>query len=234
MIAAFLSDAHGNPVGLEACLRIVEASGAERVFFLGDAVGYFPEENAVLDLLKSCGAVCIRGNHEALLLGELSLQETRDRIYRLTEAKARLTGSHRSWLSQWPNRLELDLDGVRVLLVHGSPDEPLTGYVYEDSNLSRFGALPFDLVAMGHTHRPFTAQAGAVRLLNPGSCGMPRDVGHLAACALFDTVSRECRILRVPFDAETLLSKWGSRIDPVAAACLRRSEASGTRGMELA
>lgn len=233
MIAAFLSDAHGNPVGLEACLREVEASGAETLFFLGDAVGYFPEENAVLDLLRSRGAVCIRGNHEALLLGELALPPARDRIYRITEAKARLTGSHREWLSQWPSRLEVELDGVRLLLVHGSPDEPLTGYVYADGDLSRFGGLPFDLVAMGQTHRPFTAQADGVRLLNPGSCGMPRDVGNLAACALFNTTTRDCRILRVPFDAEALLSKWESRIDPAAAACLRR-EAPGTPGEELA
>lgn len=234
MIAGFLSDAHGNPSGLETCLRAVRNRGAEQVFFLGDAIGYFPEENAVLDLLRASGAVCVRGNHEALLLGELPLSEARDRVYRLTEAKGRLTAAHRAWLAEWPERLEISLAGRRTLLVHGSPAEPLTGYVYPDGDFAPFGSLPFALVVMGHTHRPFFSEVGGVTILNPGSCGMPRDVGHLASCAIYDSGTNGCEILRIPFDAESLLARWEGHIDPSAAACLRRPERAGLPGMELA
>jgi putative phosphoesterase len=234
MIAGFLSDAHGNPYGLESCLRAVQRRGAERVFFLGDAVGYFPEETAVLDLLRSSGTVCVRGNHEGLLLGDLPLSEARDRVYRLTEAKSRLSAAHRAWLVEWPERLEVNLAGRRGLLVHGNPAEPLTGYVYPDTDVTRFGELPFDLVVMGHTHRPFFTDVGGVTILNPGSCGMPRDVGYLASCAIYDSVTGRCEILRTALDVESLLARWESHIDPSAAACLRRRSPADSPGMELA
>jgi len=229
-MVGFVSDAHGNPAGLEGCLRALEMHGAERLYFLGDAVGYLPEEGAVLDLLRSRNAVCIRGNHEAFLLGRLAIPEGRNQIYRISEARARLQPRHRSWIEQWPIRLELELDGVRLLLVHGSPQDPLAGYVYPDSDVSSFGALSFDFVLMGHTHRPFLARAGSVTIVNVGSSGMPRDVGNLASCAVFDSATRSCEILRVPFDAPALIAKWGDRIDASAAACLQRAATESVVG----
>jgi len=51
---------------------------------------------------------------------------------------------------------------------------------------------------------------------------MPRDAGNLSSCAIYDSETGNTEILRVPFDAEALVLKWGDRIDPAAAACLRR------------
>ncbi|HEV8599974.1 MAG TPA: metallophosphoesterase family protein [Gemmatimonadales bacterium] len=222
MIMGLLSDAHGNAEALEGCLDAIERQGAERIYFLGDAVGYFPEENAVLELLRSREAICIRGNHEAMLLGKLTIPEPRDTVYRLADASTRLHDRHRAWMQDWPDRLELSLDGCRVLLVHGSPADPIQGYLYPDSDLTPLRELPFDLVAMGHTHRPFLTSAGPVTVMNVGSSGMPRDVGNLASCARYDTKTGAAEILRVPFDASGLARRWGDRIDPSAAACLRR------------
>lgn len=222
MILGFVSDAHGNPAGLEACLRALEGEGTESVHFLGDAVGYFPEENAVLDLLRVHGVICVRGNHEAMLLGELSVPEARGPAYRLGEAAARLSPAHREWIAEWPSRRELEVPGKRLLLVHGSPADPLGGYVYPDTDLAPLRELPFQAALMGHTHRPFIATAGLLTVVNVGSCGMPRDVGNLASCAVYDTVTGAAAILRVPFDAPGLAARWGTRIDASARACLER------------
>ena len=221
MIVGFVSDAHGNPAGLAGCLDAIRGHGAERIYFLGDAVGYFPEENAVLDLLRSNEAECIRGNHDAMLLGA-PIPKGRDTVYRLTEARARIDSRHRDWMGEWPSRLVVELDGCHLLLVHGSPADPLQGYVYPDSDLTPMRELPFDAVVMGHTHRPFVADAGRVTAMNVGSSGMPRDVGNLASCALYDTRTHTGEILRVLFDARGLAARWGDRIDPSAAECLRR------------
>jgi predicted phosphodiesterase len=222
MIVGLVSDAHGNADALEKCLDVIEREGARKTYFLGDAVGYFPEENAVLDLLRSRGAICLRGNHEAMLLGKLTIPEPRDTVYRLAEASARVQDRHRAWMQEWPDRLELTLDGRRVLLVHGSPANPIQGYLYPDSDLTALRTLPFELVAMGHTHRPFLARAGPVTVLNVGSSGMPRDVGNLASCALYDTATGAAEILRVAFDTSGLVMRWDGLIDPCAAGCLRR------------
>jgi len=233
MIVGFVSDAHGNPDGLAACLSTLDRQGAERIYFLGDAVGYLPEENVVLDLLRSRGAVCIRGNHDAMLLGNLAIPEGRDAVYRLAGARARLHARHREWMRDWPDRLALDLGGCRLLLVHGSPADPLQGYVYPDSDLAPFATLPFDLVAMGHTHRPFVAGRGPVTAMNVGSSGMPRDAGSLASCAVYDTSARTAEILRVPFDAAGLVARWGDRIDPSAASLLRREATAPVVGRTI-
>lgn len=236
MKLGFVSDAHGNPFGLEGCLRALRVHGAERVYFLGDAVGYLPEENAVLDLLRSHEALCVRGNHEAFLLGELPVSAERDRIYRIAEARARIAPGHTEWIKQWPIRLELTMDGVRFLLVHGSPAHPLTGYVYPDSDLGPVvtAAAAADIVLMGHTHRAFGASLGRVTIINVGSSGMPRDVGNLASCALVDSSSGAYDIFRVRFDARALVARWRGRIDPAAAECLQRSATGHIVGRVLA
>ena len=230
MILGLVSDAHGNAVGLEGCLDALARQGAERICFLGDAVGYLPEENAVLDLLRSREVSCLRGNHEAMLLGELAIPEGRDTVYRLAEARTRVTARNRAWIRTWPDRLELELDGCRLLLVHGSPADPLQGYVYPDSDLTPMCGLPFEAVAMGHTHRPFIARAGAVTVLNVGSSGMPRDAGSLASCAVYDSVTRTGEILRVRFDGPGLAAQWADRIDDSAAAVLLRTARGSVTG----
>jgi len=229
VIAGFLSDAHGNPDGLERCLRALEREGAERIYFLGDAVGYFPEENAVLDLLHSWQVTCLRGNHEALLLGELPLSPERDRVYRISDVRRRLRPTHRKWIEQWPDRMEVEIGGQRLLLLHGSPADPLQGYVYPDSDLSAFNGLPFDAVLMGHTHRAFLARVGPVTIVNAGSAGMPRDAGTLASCATYDDATG-AEILRAPFDAIRLRAKWIGQVHPSALACFERSSPGGVAG----
>lgn len=233
MRIGFVSDAHGNPEGLGRCLDALRARGADRICFLGDAVGYLPEVNEVLDLLRSSGADCIRGNHEAMLLGELAIPEGREPMYRLSEARERLRTEHRRWIGEWPEVLEIEGDGARLLLVHGSPADPLKGYVYPDSDLTPFRTLPYDSVFIGHTHRPFVEGVGPVTVVNAGSCGMPRDAGNLSSCALYDGATGTTEILRVPFDAEALLVKWDAQIDPAAAACLRRPAAAAVYGTIL-
>lgn len=225
MKLGFISDAHGNPEGLARCLGALAQEGCEQLYFLGDAVGYLPEENAVFELLEESGAICILGNHEAMLLEQLALSPARDEVYRLAEARARLLPRWRSVISAWPTRLDLEIDGAKLLLVHGSPTNPLEGYVYPDSDLSSFDAVPHDLVFMGQTHRPFCRNHGRVTVVNVGSSGMPRDVGNLASCALYDSSLRRAEILRIEFDASALAQKWQGRIAPASAACLVRGAA---------
>jgi diadenosine tetraphosphatase ApaH/serine/threonine PP2A family protein phosphatase len=101
--------------------------------------------------------------------------------------------------------------------------DPLQGYVYPDSDLAPFHGLPHDVVLMGHTHRPFAALSGTVKVVNVGSCGLPRDVGNLASCATYDTSSRDCEILRIEFNAAALTEELRDRIDASVASCLART-----------
>jgi predicted phosphodiesterase len=218
---ALLADVHGNPDALRVCLRAMERLGVEQRHFLGDVVGYMPGEVECLSLLG--GVNCQRGNHEAMLLEDLPDDVSREEVYRLMAARGRLDEGALSAIASWPTRRELCLDGHHVLLVHGSPVEPLTGYIYPDSDLTQCASLGYDAVFVAHTHRPFSTRLGAMTIANVGSVGLPRDVGDLAAFAVYDTESGHCTIYRVRFNAEAVIKRWGNGVHPDVRACLRRS-----------
>lgn len=230
MKLGFVSDVHGNPIALEACLRALGRLSIDSLYFLGDAVGYFDGELEVLAMLREAGAFCQKGNHEAMLLGELPLDPTRDRIYRLAQARARLAPEDLAELASWPMTRELAIEGVRILLAHGSPAPSITEYVYPDTPLVLPEPFAYDVVFLGHSHRPFVRRAGEVTVVNVGSTGLPRDTGDLASCAVFDTTTREARVLRIPFDRERVLATLGATAAPeVREVLLRRQPAFGER-----
>ena len=221
MRIAFLSDVHGNAIALDACLRRISETGADAVYFLGDAVGYLPDARGVVDRLASAGAQCQQGNHEAMLLAGAPLPLEREAVYRLAEARDQLPAEQLRWLAGWPTRREVACDGASILLVHGSPAEPLDGYVYPDTDLAAFRGQPFDAVVMGHTHRPFIRADGRTTFVNAGSVGLPRDQPGLAAFAVYDGATRRFEIVRVPLDVRAILNAYGDR---VAAAVRARVE----------
>jgi len=225
MVIGLLSDAHGNPLGLRSCLAALRAAGAAQVYFLGDAVGYLPGEAEVIEILRSEGVICQRGNHEGMLLGDLDLDPGRDRVYGLAAVRERMPPEVGAVLAGWPDVREVTLAGRRLLLVHGSPRDHLREYVYPDSDISWIAALGYDAVFMGNTHRPFAARRGPALVANVGSCGLPRDQGNLAACAIYDPAAHDCRVLRVPMAAAEVTGQFAEPVSGLVAECLARRTA---------
>jgi predicted phosphodiesterase len=223
MRIALLSDVHGNRLALDVCLERADALGVDERVFLGDAVGYLPDAAACVERLTVEGLACQQGNHEAMLLRPNSATREREAVYRLADARAQLAPGALAAIAGWPEARTLQRDGRRILLVHGSPDQPLDGYVYPDTVLDGWDDLPYDAVFMGHTHRPFVTRRGSTLIVNVGSVGLPRDVGHLASFVIYDTEADAARHYRVPFDADAVIAAAGDRLHPSTVACLRRS-----------
>lgn len=221
MKIGLLSDAHGNPAGLALCLAVLRAQGVERLFFLGDAVGYLPRWVPVLAMLREQGVTCIRGNHDDHVL-KASLREDVQDAYQHLPSYLDGIHSHTEWMSTWPESITIELDGTRLMLVHASPQDALNGYVYPWSDLTGTNWPDVDVIAMGHTHRAMVRTHEGRLLLNPGSCGLPRDVGHLVSCATFDTLTREAAVYRVPIDVQRVLDD-PRFIHPDVRECLARS-----------
>ena len=98
----------------------------------------------------------------------------------------------------------LDVDGQRVLIVHGSPWSA-EEYVYPDRFVpDRFNDVDANIVIMGHTHIPMVRREGERLFINPGSCGQPRDYNPLASYAWLDVATGVAEIGRVPYDLEAL------------------------------
>lgn len=223
MRIAVLSDVHGNRSALEACLGQVERLGVDQRLFLGDAVGYLPEERECIELLASSGFQCQQGNHEAMLLHQPGWAIKQDAVYRLSEARARLPEPMLGMLAAWPSSRVLEDRDARILCVHGTPDQPLEGYAYPNSDLSAWAELPYDVIFTANTHRPFATRRGPVLIANAGSVGLPRDVGDLACFVVYDSAEKTCVHYRVRFDVDRLLARLGDRIHQSVGDCLRRT-----------
>jgi predicted phosphodiesterase len=224
MRIALFADVHGNPDALSAVTARLNRLDADSLYFLGDVVGYLPGERQCLDMLSTLGAACQKGNHEAMLLSATPPPAERDVVYQLRAANARMDAAELSEISSWPERRELEIDGRRVLLVHGSPAEPLTGYLYPDTDLGSAVDPSYDAIVCAHTHRPFVRRVGETLFANAGSVGLPRDIGRLASLAVYDSVGNDVQIWRVPFDAEQVIARWGDRLHQETRACLRRAD----------
>ncbi len=61
---AVISDVHANLEALEAVLKELEREKVDKIFFLGDAVGYGPNPNECIELLKQKADIMIAGNHD--------------------------------------------------------------------------------------------------------------------------------------------------------------------------
>lgn len=200
MMLGFLSDAHGHTAAFRRGLALLQAAGAEKIFFLGDAVGYIPEAG-VVSALRELDIAAVRGNHDEMMLRGDAPAE-RCQIYRHDETARQLSRDELAFVAVWPTERRFAIGGRDCLLVHGSPAAPLDGYVYPDTDLARFKDVEADVVFMGHTHHPFVRAEHGKLFVNVGSCGLPREAGRQASACLFDAVAGEATILRYSIAAE--------------------------------
>ncbi len=225
MVFGFISDAHGNYLGLKKCLDFFEKR-ADEIYFLGDAVGYFPFPNEVIDQLREVNARCIMGNHDAMLAGLADYDPAKEDIYKLKESREKISGLNFRFLRQWPPFLELETGGKKLLLVHGSPDNQLQGYIYPDTALTPYASLAYSYIFMGHTHRSFIRDQGKTKWVNVGSCGFSRDHGNKITAVLFDTISGEVDFRHFIIDMENTINTFAPFIHDSVINIFRRNNIS--------
>lgn len=218
MKIALLSDIHANEIALSAVLAEAHAGGAERLLCCGDFVGYYHAPAAMWELLAACAWDGIRGNHEDMLEQWIG-GEGRHAIHRRYGSgiaiAAVMPSAARADLLALPARRELEIEGRRVLLCHGSAWDP-NHYVYptaSDEERARMASEGQDLVVFGHSHHPVLWRIGGTTIVNPGSVGQPRDRKPGACWAMWDTKSMDVTLRRTEFDGAAVAER-ARRIDP--------------------
>lgn len=82
-----------------------------------------------------------------------------------------------------PDELLLELEQVRILMVHGHRHGVKFGPQRLFYRAQEVGAR---VAVFGHSHVAFLADAGGVLLLNPGSLSQPRRPGDPPSCAVLE------------------------------------------------
>jgi predicted phosphodiesterase len=220
---ALISDIHANLPALEAVLADIETRGVEATYHLGDLVGYAPWPNEVVALLDANGIEGVAGNYDSTVatdyahcgckyedahqesLSHLSYDWTRRHVSAATKQR----------LSELPFRIDVRPNGGHtagptLALVHGAPTLN-TLYWTEDRSddfclkMARLAVLkPGDVIAFGHTHKPWHREVGGIHFVNTGSVGRPKDGDWRAGWVLLDLSASGARVefMRVTYDVE--------------------------------
>jgi diadenosine tetraphosphatase ApaH/serine/threonine PP2A family protein phosphatase len=220
MLVAIVSDIHANRHAFEAVLRDIDASDARELWCLGDIVGYGADPNDCCALARDHAAVCLAGNHDLAVTGELSLEEfSPGAALAARWTQEVIADEHADWLrSLSPKGGE---DGVG--LYHASPRDPVWEYVVSTLLAELcLDAAPERVSLVGHSHVALSfvrpdgeAATGEPRrggdaldlstgewLVNPGSVGQPRDGDPRAAWMLLDTETWRAEWRRVEYDIQ--------------------------------
>jgi predicted phosphodiesterase len=218
-----LSDIHANLAALEAVLEDAATVGYDRVWCLGDTVGYGPEPDGCVARVRDLDARVVVGNHDWAAIGCMDADDFNPEARRaVLWTQAHLSADSLAWLSRLPDEPQIEGD---FTLTHGSPRDPVWEYILRPAdaveNLAWFDTR---YCLVGHTHLPalhvwHAADAKMQRIappfgkalilqentriiLNPGSVGQPRDNDKRAAYAILDTEQMTWLARRVAYPIE--------------------------------
>ncbi len=221
---ALVSDVHGNLPALEAVLADIDGRGdVDAVYHLGDLVGYAPWPNEVVGLLRERGIPGIAGNYDSTVATDYEhcgCKADSPRGEELAHLSYEWTRSHvsletRRFLGALPFRMDLRPRGghksrPQLVLVHGTPT--LNTLYWTEGRPDSFcvkmaktaGLKEGDLIAFGHTHRPWHRVVEGISFVNTGSVGKPKDgdwrAGYVLVAA--DEEVEPVEFVRVEYDLE--------------------------------
>lgn len=210
-----VSDIHGNPAALSAIDEPFDAC-----FCLGDLVDYGPDPSACVQWALKNATHAVRGNHDHGVAQKIEAKG--DSGYRYLTRVTRpgmweaLSPDEQTWLQRLPVTLRVTLGGIRFLLLHATPRDPLDEYLLRDEaawsrQLERVDA---DILCVGHSHMQFQLPIGGKLVLNPGSVGLPRDGDPRAAFAIIEDGRVELKRVEYPIEqtvAQVEQTNWPDR-----------------------
>jgi putative phosphoesterase len=209
-------DIHGNLPALEAVLADIDARELTPLYCLGDLVGYGTFPNEVIATIRERNIPTLMGNYDQGVgnssddCGCAYTSKTAEALGKRSIAwtNQNTTAENKLFLKQLPAHIPLQLDGLRVLLVHGSPRK-INEYLYDDRPNATMERLldmaEADMLVCGHTHIPYHRILPSGRhVVNAGSVGKPKDGNPQACYVVLESKENNLSITfnRVPYDIE--------------------------------
>jgi putative phosphoesterase len=209
MRIGIISDIHSNLEALEAILQRIKLENVERLYCLGDIVGYGPNPNECVEKVRELCHVSIMGNHDAALMGAAPIHYFNSYARSAVEWTNRvISRSNMEFLSSLP----MTHSEERILMVHATPLNPEAwDYIHspDDANGHYHAMQDKQTAFIGHSHIPriFEQKETGKRIINIGSVGQPRDRDPRACCGLFDTDAGTFEWLREVYPVQITAEK---------------------------
>jgi len=187
MKIAVISDIHGNMEALEAVMSDIQEKGCDKLFVLGDYAMAGPEPKLAIEYFmnkeSNPNVEMIQGNTDAMIA------DYNYEIYDSIKIKApvmaealqddykQLGIQEKTFLKNLPIQKEVDVEGIKILLVHGSPrknNEDILPETRMEDVEEMLADVDSQVIVCGHTHIPCGFQTSTKQtVINVGSVGRP-------------------------------------------------------------
>lgn len=222
------ADIHGNLEALQTVLAHAEKQHIHRYMCLGDIVGYGPNPNECIELVRALPRCnCILGNHDAAAFWRFSpYAMNEDAKTAILWTIDQLYEPNSNYLQSLPSMYIMG----DICFAHANPYNPEAyRYVINRKYAARsFAAVRQRLTFVGHSHRPLlitrknwlqmlfiTPKANEIthlashkkQIINCGSVGQPRDGDHRTSYCVLDTLKNHIELFRLEYDHQTTRDK---------------------------
>ncbi len=220
---AIVSDVHSNLESLQRALATVAQDDA--LISLGDVVGYGPNPNECVALLRDRCRHAVLGNHDLAAVENFGVESFNSAARTaIGWTQGVLDEPSRLWLNSLPYELRLP----EMLLVHGAPVEYFE-YILDKGTAARaFERTDARIVFVGHTHiaeywsldrdgqvgHKHMQKGGSLALeddkryiIDVGSVGQPRDLNPDPCIVTYDPQAARVEWTRYEYPIEQVQHK---------------------------
>ena len=185
MKIGIISDIHASLSALETAINLLESHNVDQIVCAGDLVERGHDDDVVIQCIQDKDIDCVRGNHDdnAIL-------------------KRELTQESLHFLRNQPLTRQYELDGMRILLAHGTPKSN-TDALFPLTMGVRFKKIAkstkTDVIIIGHTHMPMRVKARLENtyFFNAGSLYTGGKRGGSGTCAVLTLPECDFRVYQL-------------------------------------
>jgi predicted phosphodiesterase len=220
---AIVSDIHGNLESFQRALALM--SDDEVLMCLGDVVGYGPNPNECVRIVRERAKHAVLGNHDLAALENYGVEYFND-VARaaISWTQNVLDDDNRAWL----NTLSYELRFPEFLLVHGAPVDYFEYILDKRAALKAFERTDAPVTFIGHTHiaeywvlepsgeighkhiqhgGELQFEEGCRYIVDVGSVGQPRDLNPQASFVRYDSERKHVEWVRYDYPIDEVQHK---------------------------
>ena len=201
---AVISDIHGNMQALDAVLEHIKSQNVNKILCLGDLAMAGPEPNKVIKKVKNQNWQIIQGNTDNMIANysDILFNKLKQNAPIMANALkydvSDIKQENIDFLKNLPVNFELNVEDVKILMVHGSPrkqDENIFPNLTDDEVTQMTSATDANLILCGHTHIPCGYQLKNKKtVVNVGSVGRPFTDKPLSCYAIINIENSEFEV----------------------------------------